>query len=176
MRWTQRGADRLLQVRRAVYNGTLNTGFGQRFQAANNPHPPAAIAACPPNFATVPSSPLRIVFFRFRVWIVVKGLDTNLIKEGNMQERFHERPGGTPEPDRDAIRVGASDAVAGSPKNRAVAADALSCFGKRVGAHDIPVNCPLAGARPKTAAPPQVKLVLEPTLGRPIQLANPDHS
>ena len=34
MRWTRRGADRLLQVRCAVYNGTLGTGFGQRFQAA----------------------------------------------------------------------------------------------------------------------------------------------
>jgi hypothetical protein len=45
MRWTRRGADRLLQVRCAVYNGTLGTGFGQRFHAANDPHPPAAIAA-----------------------------------------------------------------------------------------------------------------------------------
>jgi hypothetical protein len=44
MRWTRRGADRLLQVRCAVYNGTLGTGFGQRFHA-NDPHPPAAIAA-----------------------------------------------------------------------------------------------------------------------------------
>ena len=45
MRWTRRGADRLLQVRCAVYNGTLGTGFEQRFQAANDPHQPAAIAA-----------------------------------------------------------------------------------------------------------------------------------
>ena len=45
MRWTRRGADRLLQVRCAVYNGTLGTGFGQRFQATNDPHPPADIAA-----------------------------------------------------------------------------------------------------------------------------------
>ena len=45
MRWTRRGADRLLQVRCAVYNGTLGTGFGQRFQAANDPHPPVVIAA-----------------------------------------------------------------------------------------------------------------------------------
>jgi hypothetical protein len=45
MRWTRRGADRLLQVRCAVYNGTLGTGFGQRFQAANDLHPSAAIAA-----------------------------------------------------------------------------------------------------------------------------------
>ena len=45
MRWTRRGADRLLQVRCAVYNGTLGTGFGQRFHAANDPHPPAVIAA-----------------------------------------------------------------------------------------------------------------------------------
>ena len=45
MRWTRRGAGRLLQVRCAVYNGTLGTGFGQRFHPANDPHPPAAIAA-----------------------------------------------------------------------------------------------------------------------------------
>jgi hypothetical protein len=45
MRWTRCGADRLLQVRCAVYNGTLGTGFGQRFQAANDPHLAAAIAA-----------------------------------------------------------------------------------------------------------------------------------
>jgi hypothetical protein len=45
MRWSRRGADRLLQVRCAVDNGTLGIGFGQRFQAANDPHPPAAIAA-----------------------------------------------------------------------------------------------------------------------------------
>ena len=45
MRWSRRGADLLLQVRCAVYNGALGTGFGQRFQAAKDPHPPAAIAA-----------------------------------------------------------------------------------------------------------------------------------
>jgi len=45
MRWSRRGADLLLQVRCAVYNGTLGSGFGQRFQAANDPHQPAAIAA-----------------------------------------------------------------------------------------------------------------------------------
>jgi hypothetical protein len=45
MRWSRRGADRLLQVRCAVYNGTLGSGVGQRFQAANDRHPQAAIAA-----------------------------------------------------------------------------------------------------------------------------------
>ncbi len=45
MRWSRRGADLLLQVRCAVYNGTLGSRFGQRFQATNDPHPPAAIAA-----------------------------------------------------------------------------------------------------------------------------------
>ena len=43
MRWTRRGADRLLQVRCAVYNGTLGTG-GQRFHAANDQHAPMAVA------------------------------------------------------------------------------------------------------------------------------------
>jgi hypothetical protein len=45
MRWSRRGANLLLQVRCAVYNGTLGSGFGQRFDAANDPHPRAAIAA-----------------------------------------------------------------------------------------------------------------------------------
>jgi hypothetical protein len=34
-----------LQVRCAVYNGTLGSGYGQRFQPANDPSPPIAIAA-----------------------------------------------------------------------------------------------------------------------------------
>jgi hypothetical protein len=45
MRWSRQGADLLLQVRYAVYNGTLGSGFGQRFQPANDPLPQAAIAA-----------------------------------------------------------------------------------------------------------------------------------
>ena len=45
MRWSRRGADRLLQVRCAVYNGTLGSDFGQRFHAANDPLPPVAAAA-----------------------------------------------------------------------------------------------------------------------------------
>ena len=45
MRWSRRGADRLLQVRCAVYNGTLGTGFGQKFLPANDPHSPMAVAA-----------------------------------------------------------------------------------------------------------------------------------
>jgi hypothetical protein len=45
MRWSRRGADLLLQVRCAVYNGTLGSGFGQKFQPANNPYRPIAIAA-----------------------------------------------------------------------------------------------------------------------------------
>ena len=45
MRWSRRGADLLLQVRCAVYNGTLGSNFGQRFRPANDSHPPAAVAA-----------------------------------------------------------------------------------------------------------------------------------
>jgi hypothetical protein len=45
MRWSRRGADLLLQVRCAVYNGTLGSGFGQRFQPANDTYPQAVIAA-----------------------------------------------------------------------------------------------------------------------------------
>jgi len=45
MRWSRRGADLLLQVRCAVYNGTLGSGFGQKFLPANDPYPPMVIAA-----------------------------------------------------------------------------------------------------------------------------------
>ena len=45
MRWTRRGADRPLRVRCAVYNGTLGTGFGQRFYAANDALPKVTAAA-----------------------------------------------------------------------------------------------------------------------------------
>src|SRR4051794_19599315 len=45
MRWTRRGADLLLQVRCALYNGTLGASFGQRFYAANDALPSVAAAA-----------------------------------------------------------------------------------------------------------------------------------
>jgi hypothetical protein len=45
MRWSQRGANLLLQVRCAVYNGTLGSGYGQRFHPANDTQPPVAVAA-----------------------------------------------------------------------------------------------------------------------------------
>jgi hypothetical protein len=32
MRWSRRGADLLLQVRCALYNGALGSGFGQPFE------------------------------------------------------------------------------------------------------------------------------------------------
>ena len=45
MRWSRRGADLLLQVRCAVYNGTLGSEFGQKFHPANDSFSPTAIAA-----------------------------------------------------------------------------------------------------------------------------------
>jgi hypothetical protein len=45
MRWSRRGADLLLQVRCAVYNGTLGSGFGQKFKPANDAYPQTAAAA-----------------------------------------------------------------------------------------------------------------------------------
>jgi hypothetical protein len=45
MRWSRRGADLLLQVRCAIYNGTLGSEFGQKFHPANDKFLPAAIAA-----------------------------------------------------------------------------------------------------------------------------------
>jgi hypothetical protein len=44
MRWSRRGADLLLQVRCAVYNGMLGSEFEQKFHPANDCFPPAAIA------------------------------------------------------------------------------------------------------------------------------------
>jgi hypothetical protein len=45
MRWSRRGADLLLQVRCAVYNGTLGSGLGQRFQPHANQNERSANAA-----------------------------------------------------------------------------------------------------------------------------------
>ena len=45
MRWSRRGADLLLQVRNAVYNGTLGSGLGHRFEVFVNPGPMIAITA-----------------------------------------------------------------------------------------------------------------------------------
>jgi hypothetical protein len=45
MRWTRRGADLLLQVRSAVYNGTLGTVSGQRFAPDLGLPPQIAMAA-----------------------------------------------------------------------------------------------------------------------------------
>ncbi|MBV9579331.1 MAG: hypothetical protein JO057_12150 [Chloroflexi bacterium] len=35
MRWSRRGVDLLLQVRCAVYNGALGSGFGQLFSPSS---------------------------------------------------------------------------------------------------------------------------------------------
>jgi hypothetical protein len=45
MRWSRRGADLLLQVGYAVYNGTLGSGFGRLFQPRSNRGPIFAMAA-----------------------------------------------------------------------------------------------------------------------------------
>jgi hypothetical protein len=45
MRWSRRGADLLLQVRCAVYNGTFGSAHRRKFQPANDSSPPMAIAA-----------------------------------------------------------------------------------------------------------------------------------
>jgi hypothetical protein len=45
MRWPRRGADLLLQIRCAVYNGIFGSIYGQRFRSANHSSPPMAIAA-----------------------------------------------------------------------------------------------------------------------------------
>jgi hypothetical protein len=45
MRWTRRGADLLLQVRCAVYNGTFGSGFGNLFQPTSDTPKQIPIAA-----------------------------------------------------------------------------------------------------------------------------------
>jgi hypothetical protein len=40
MRWSRRGADLLLQVGGAINNGTVGSGFGQKFRPTNDTHPP----------------------------------------------------------------------------------------------------------------------------------------
>jgi hypothetical protein len=44
-RWSRRGANLVLQVRCAVYNGTLGSGFGQRFDPIGRPDVTVKIAA-----------------------------------------------------------------------------------------------------------------------------------
>jgi hypothetical protein len=45
MRWSRRGADLLLQVRCAVYNGALGSGFGHLFEPLPSPGAQLAMAA-----------------------------------------------------------------------------------------------------------------------------------
>ena len=45
MRWSRRGADLLLQVRCAVYNGAFGLGLGRRFEPTPDPGPQRAQAA-----------------------------------------------------------------------------------------------------------------------------------
>ena len=46
MRWSRRGADRLLQLRCAVCNGALGSGLGHLFKPVpSQPHPSLAEAA-----------------------------------------------------------------------------------------------------------------------------------
>ena len=45
MGWSRRGADLLLQVRCAVYNGASGTDFGQKFHPANDTSPLTALAS-----------------------------------------------------------------------------------------------------------------------------------
>ena len=56
---SRRGAGLLLQVRCAVYNGTLASDFGQQFQPANDPCPTMATAACLPILRQSPRVQLR---------------------------------------------------------------------------------------------------------------------
>ena len=72
MRWSRRGADLLLQVRCAVYNGTLGSGFGQRFRPANDPYPPIAMVACLQNLRQCQADRSRYIYSR-RLWQLSTG-------------------------------------------------------------------------------------------------------
>jgi len=67
MRWTRRGADLLLQVRCAVYNGTLGSGFGQRFEPVVGLPPEMAMGSMTPRFWTVPGTALTEATANFLV-------------------------------------------------------------------------------------------------------------
>jgi hypothetical protein len=54
MRWSRRGANLVLQVRCAVYNGTLGSGFGQRFEPIGRPDVTVKIAAWSHQFLDTP--------------------------------------------------------------------------------------------------------------------------
>jgi hypothetical protein len=56
MRWSRRGADRLLQVRCAVYNGTFGSELGHPFQPHANQNERPANAAQTPILWTLPQS------------------------------------------------------------------------------------------------------------------------
>jgi hypothetical protein len=45
MRWSRRGADAVLQVRCAIYNGMLGTGFGRLFNLGSEPSQQLTMAA-----------------------------------------------------------------------------------------------------------------------------------
>jgi hypothetical protein len=74
MRWSRRGANPLLQVRCAGFNGKFGSSFGQLFQAVD-PASELAMAACPPTarqshrLPTICSLPVKTVrctsFFNF---------------------------------------------------------------------------------------------------------------
>jgi hypothetical protein len=54
MRWSRRGAYLLLQVRCAIYNGTLGSGFGRKFHSANDTYPASGGCGLTPNPEAVP--------------------------------------------------------------------------------------------------------------------------
>ena len=56
MRWSRRGADLVLQVRCAFYNGTLGSGFGQRFEPIGRPDVAIAISAWSHRFLDTPAA------------------------------------------------------------------------------------------------------------------------
>src|ERR1700752_5410649 len=57
MRWSRRGADLVLQVRCAVYIGTLGSGFGQRFERIGRPDVAVKVAAWAHQFLDTPVPP-----------------------------------------------------------------------------------------------------------------------
>jgi hypothetical protein len=66
MRWSRSGADLLLQVRCAVYNGTLGSGLGHRFQPNANQRAVSQRGMIPPFSGRSLATWLRLL-----VWLIL---------------------------------------------------------------------------------------------------------
>ena len=69
MRWSRRGADLLLQVRCAVYNGTLGFRLRTEVPASQRRLPAHGNRSLTPNLATVPSQRFAVKHLRWEPYV-----------------------------------------------------------------------------------------------------------